>query len=179
MKKVLAFGASNSKNSINKKFAAFVANQVEAAEATIVDLNDYAMPVYSIDIEKESGIPHQAQQFSDLIEQHDAVIISLAEHNSNYTAAFKNLTDWVSRLPGKVWKERDVFLLSTSPGGRGGAGVMNIAMNTFRYSGGNVVANFSLPSFGNNFSEETGIVDNDLKLNFESQLVAFQSSLAQ
>ena len=44
MKKVLVFGASNSRNSINKTFAEFAANQLENVELTVVDLNDYVSP---------------------------------------------------------------------------------------------------------------------------------------
>ena len=135
MKKILAFGASNSKNSINKKFAQYAANQLSNVEINFVDINDFELPLFGVDRESEKGIPEQANQFAQLIESSDGIVISLAEHNSNYTVAFKNLTDWISRLEGKVWKGKNMFLLSTSPGGRGGAGVMNIAMNTIPYSG--------------------------------------------
>jgi len=177
MKKILAFGASNSKNSINKKFARYAANQISDVEVNFVDLNDFELPLYGIDREKENGIPEQANQFAQLIESSDGIVVSLAEHNSNYTVAFKNLTDWISRLEGKVWKGKNMFLLSTSPGGRGGAGVMNIAMNTIPYSGGNITANFSLPKFYDAFSEEKGILDEDLKKSFQEQLAKFQDAL--
>lgn len=61
--KILAFGASNSINSLNKKLAVYAANQIEEAEITILDLNDFEMPIYNIDREKESGIPDLAAQF--------------------------------------------------------------------------------------------------------------------
>ena len=41
MSKVLAFGASSSKKSINKKFAIYVANCIPNAEINVIDLNDY------------------------------------------------------------------------------------------------------------------------------------------
>ena len=65
--KVIAFGASNSRNSINKKLATFAANQLSDAEITILDLNDFEMPIYSIDREEENGIPDLAKQFKALI----------------------------------------------------------------------------------------------------------------
>ena len=38
--KILAFGGSNSRNSINKKLAKFVAGLFSNAEVTLLDLND-------------------------------------------------------------------------------------------------------------------------------------------
>lgn len=177
MKKILAFGASNSKNSINKKLAQFAANQLSNVEINFVDLNDFELPLFGVDLENEIGIPELAKQFSQLIEVSDGIVVSLAEHNSNWTVAFKNLTDWISRLEGKVWKGKNIFLLSTSPGGRGGASAMNIAMNTMPYSGANIIANFSLPKYNENFSIENGILDAALKSTFEEQLSKFQNSL--
>ena len=93
MQKILAFGASNSRSSINQQLAKFTANQLKNVEVTILDLNDFEMPIYGIDKEKDSGIPEKAQNFIDLLESHDGMIISLAEHNGNYTVAFKNVQD--------------------------------------------------------------------------------------
>ena len=52
MSKILAFGASSSNNSINKKLASFVANKIAPQEAILIDLNDYEMPIYSDDRKK-------------------------------------------------------------------------------------------------------------------------------
>tara|TARA_B110000459_G_scaffold49667_1_gene55508 strand:- start:1529 stop:1678 length:150 start_codon:yes stop_codon:yes gene_type:complete len=49
MKKIVAFGASSSVNSINKQFASFVANKISNSELIILDLNDFEMPIYSED----------------------------------------------------------------------------------------------------------------------------------
>ncbi len=177
MKKILAFGASNSKNSINKKLAAHAVSQLGGVKVTLLDLNDFEMPIYGIDKEKEKGIPEKAQTFKELIRDHDAIIISFAEHNGAYSTAFKNVLDWTSRLEGKIWEDKPMFLLSTSPGKRGGATVMGIVLRQFPYMGGNIVANFSLPSFNQNFSNEKGIMDKELADVFQEQLHKFQAML--
>ena len=92
-KKILAFGASNSRNSINKQLANYAAQQLTNATITLLDLNDFEMPIYSIDREKESGIPKLAEEFKQHVLDADGIIISLAEHNGAYTAAFKNVMD--------------------------------------------------------------------------------------
>ena len=56
-----------------------------------------------------------------------------------------------------------MFLLATSPGARGGSSVLETAVKRFPFSGGVVVASFSLPSFYQNFKDEVGITNEGLK----------------
>ena len=63
MKKIIAFGASSSKQSINKQLATYTANQFQNASVEILDLNDYEMPVFSVDKQAENGI-HQLHTIS-------------------------------------------------------------------------------------------------------------------
>ena len=53
MSKILAFGASNSINSINKRLASYTAKMISPVESVIIDLNDFEMPIYSEDREKK------------------------------------------------------------------------------------------------------------------------------
>ena len=41
MKKIVAFGASSSKKSINKQFASYAASLISDADSIIIDLNDF------------------------------------------------------------------------------------------------------------------------------------------
>ena len=100
--KILAFGASNSSTSINKQLATYTAGQMTGADVTILDLNDFEMPIYSIDREKAGGIPSLAHDFKAEVKKADKIIISFAEHNGGYSAAFKNIMDWMSRIEGAV-----------------------------------------------------------------------------
>lgn len=176
MKRILAFGASTSSTSINKQFAHYAAHQIKGAELILVDLNDFATPLYSMDIEISDGIPDSVKRFKECIESMDGLIISLAEHNGNFAAAFKSLTDWVSRLEGKIWADKKMFLLSTSPGGRGGKSVHELASAAFPRQGATITASFSLPSFNENLTSE-GITDPELAKSFAEQLELFSASL--
>lgn len=120
-KKIIAFGASSSRHSINKQFATYTANQFKNASIEILDLNNYEMPIFSVDRESETGIPKQAQDFYAKLGTADFIVISFAEHNGAYSTAFKNILDWTSRIDAKTFQEKPVLLLSTSPGPRGGA----------------------------------------------------------
>ncbi|MFD2744461.1 MULTISPECIES: NADPH-dependent FMN reductase [Sphingobacterium] len=167
--KVLAFGASNSSRSINQKFATSVSKYYKEDDVKIVHIHDFEMPIYSADRERENGIPPQAIQFAEHIDAADLIIISFAEHNGNYSAGYKNLIDWVSRIKGrKPYQNAHLFLLSTSNGARGGQSVMNIALARMPYDGGTVLESLSLPEFSANFEDEKGVT-NAL---FRSQLEA-------
>jgi len=175
MKKVVVFGASNSKESINKRLAIWAANQIGDVTIEILDLNDYEMPIYSIDREQTIGIPDLALQFKEILRNADGILISFAEHNSNFSVAFKNIYDWVSRIERVVWLDKPMFLLATSPGGRGGASVLEFATGRFPSAGGKVVASYSLPSFNKNFVD--GIVDGEIREEFDAELAKFKSAL--
>ena len=153
MKKILAFGASSSRNSINKQLATYAASLFQDATVEVLDLNDYEMPIYSIDKEKENGIPQLAIDFYNKITNTDLLVVSMAEHNGGYSSAFKNILDWTSRYNNAVFQEKPMLLMATSPGARGGSSVLDIAKNRFPFQGGDVKGSFSLPSFHENFKE--------------------------
>ncbi len=176
MKKIIAFAGSNSKNSINKQLATFAAQQVNNSELEVLDLNEYELPMYGIDYETEYGIPSNAQNFLEKIKSSNGIVLSLAEHNGAYASVFKNLFDWMSRIDGKLWSDIPMLLMATSPGGRGGATVLEVAKGRFPYMGGNIVADFSLPFFGDNFSEE-GIKDQELNTAFKESIDIFEKAL--
>ena len=161
MKKVIAFGASNSRRSINKKLVTYTSSLLADAEVEILDLNDYELPLFSVDREDEMGQPELAQAFLEKIAECDGIIISFAEHNGAYSAAYKNLYDWISRIQPKVYRDKPMVLLSTSPGGRGGKSVLELALSLVPRFGGQVKASVAVPAFGENFDVEAGVISND------------------
>ena len=177
MKKIVAFGASTSSNSINKKLATYAAQQIKNSNIKILDLNNFEMPIYSEDSERLSGIPKEAYDFKEIIKEADGIIISFAEHNGAYTAAFKNVFDWISRIEKVVWYNKPMFLMATSEGLKGASSVLQMAYN--RISRGNPfnIPTFSLPSFRDNFNEKKGIINLDLKEAFFHELSSFERNL--
>ena len=159
--KVLAFAASTSKKSINKQLVTYAASLLSNAETEILDLNDYELPLYSVDKEAELGSPQLAQDFFAKIGACDALIISFAEHNGSYTAAYKNLFDWCSRIDQKIYQQKPIVLLSTSPGPGGAASVLAMAVKSAPFFNGELKGSLSLPSFYQNFDAETGEVSNE------------------
>jgi NAD(P)H-dependent FMN reductase len=127
--KILAFAASNSRNSINRTLIDHAITRLRDdilpdAQIETLDLNDYEMPIYSSDREQDGGIPAEAQAFFDRIGAADAVLVSFPEHNGFVTAAWKNIFDWMSRIEMKLWQGKPVGMLAATPGPRAGANVL-------------------------------------------------------
>lgn len=165
---ILAFSTSGSSTSINKQLLLNVLDHFKSSDIELVDLNDYELTIYNSDKEIKDGIPAKTYEFQNKIDQADLIIMAMAEHNGAYTVLFKNLFDWMTRIPERqTFPDKKMLLLSTSPGPMGGKVSLDIATKRFPYHGANVVATFSLPSFFQNFKEGEGITDPTLKQELE------------
>lgn len=176
--KLLAFAASNSRKSINKQLVKHAASLIDGAEIELVDLNDYELPLFSVEREQALGHPDLARAFLAKIAASDAIVISFAEHNGSYSAAYKNLFDWCSRAGQKVFQDKPMVLLATSPGARGGASVLAAAASSAPFFAGTVKASLSIPSFNENFDVERGELRNaELKAKLTEAMRGLQASL--
>ncbi|MFC1536769.1 NADPH-dependent FMN reductase [Pseudomonadota bacterium] len=163
--KIIAFGASTSKESINKIMASYAANLIDGAQVELLDLNDFEVPLFSQDKETEIGQPQPAKDFLAKLESADAIVISFAEHNGSYTAAYKSLFDWCSRINQKVFQQKPAIFLSTSPGPGGAASVLASAVNSAPFFGADVKGSLSIPSFYENFDVVNHeLIDQSIKM---------------
>jgi NAD(P)H-dependent FMN reductase len=119
------------------------------------------MPLFSVDIEAVIGQHPLAKAFLAKIASADILVVSLAENNRNYSAAFKNVFDWCSRINVKVFQGKPMLLMATSPGTRGGSSVLEIAKNALPNYGAVIKATFSLSSFADNFDVVNGKISNE------------------
>ncbi|MDR0802715.1 NAD(P)H-dependent oxidoreductase [Fluviicola sp.] len=175
--KIVAFGASTSKFSINRQFAHFAARQFDAG-VNLIDLNDFEMPLFSVDKEQKNGFPDEARKLLEIFEKADFLVISMAEHNGSYTAAFKNTLDWCSRIRGEVFHGKPMLLLSASPGKLGAKFVMESALSRFPKHTAQIIGHFSLPSFEENFKDGT-IVNQELASEFGTLIENVKETLAK
>jgi NAD(P)H-dependent FMN reductase len=159
--KILAFAATSSTKSINNRLVSYAASQLEEADTEILNINDYELPLFSEDREAELGQPELAKAFLEKIGNSDALIISFAEHNGSYTVAYKNIFDWASRINPKVFQNKPMVLLATSPGPGGASSVLATATASAPFFDGVVKASLSVPSFYENFDIEQGRINND------------------
>ncbi len=179
--KLLVFAATTSTTSINRQLLDYAVRLLDDADVEVenIDLNDYEMPIYSIDRQNESGIPQAAHDFFDKIGEADAVLISFAEHNGFYTAAYKNLFDWASRINMRVYQEKPAVLFSTSIGPGGGANVLQTAVRSGQFFGYEVKASLSIPRFPENFDTNAGsLIDDELDGQFRAALATLNETAA-
>ena len=163
--KLLAFAASNSTTSINKKLVQYASSQLKEGilpdiDVELIDLNDYEMAIYSPEREESGGIPEQATSFYQKIGEADVLLISFAEHNGYYTSAYKNLFDWTSRIDTKVYQDKPMVLMATSPGKGGAANALKTAVESAPYFGMDVKGSISIPAFYDNFDMAKGELSN-------------------
>lgn len=176
MKHIVGFAGSNSRTSINKQLVKYTLEQFDGITGELLDLNDFSLPLFGVDLEREIGYPENAKKFLKKLQAADGIVISLAEHNGAYTAVFKNLFDWMSRIDRKLFNDIPMLLMATSTGARGGASVLAMASDRFPRHNANIVAKFSLPSFNENFSEES-IKNKDLDEQLKVEVAKLEEAL--
>jgi chromate reductase len=176
MKRIISIVGSNSQQSINKQLSSYTQGLFENIDIITIDLNDYVLPIFGVDFEADNGIPTAVKRLDRIFNEADGFVVSLAEHNGSYTAAFKNTLDWLSRLNMKIWREKPMLLMATSPGTRGGATVLQTAKTYFPFLGAKILADFSLPSFYDNFSENE-ILNSSLREELMQKALLFEQKL--
>ena len=161
MKKILAFSGSSSSKSINQKLVKIAADQLNQCKVTLIDIREFPLPIYSIDIEETDGFPDNAHNLKALFSEHDGFLISCPENNGSMPAIFKNLIDWISRMGGKIFQDKPVLLLSASPGKGGGKTNLSNMEALMPWWGGIVVPSFSVGNFHDEFDGETHQLKNN------------------
>ncbi len=177
MATILAFAGSNSSTSINFQWVKHTVSLIEGHKIQLLNMANFPFPMYSVDYEKEHGFSNSLIELKDDIAQAAGIIISVNEHNSNPSAFFKNLIDWLSRLDRRFLSEKPVLLMSTSGGKRGGASSLEVVKNLLPRFGAEIVGTFSLPSFNENLDAQKGVVDPELAKAHAAVLEEFLAKL--
>jgi chromate reductase, NAD(P)H dehydrogenase (quinone) len=125
--KILAFAGSARQGSWNKQLVRIAADGAReaGADVTLVELEDYPLPLFNQDEETTHGLPPNGRKLKDLFLAHDGLLIASPEYNSSITALMKNTIDWVSRpvegqSPLAEYKGKTAVIMSASPGNLGG-----------------------------------------------------------
>jgi len=177
MASILALAGSNSSTSVNFKLVKYTTSLINDHDVELLNMASITFPMYSEDREKQLGFPEALEKLKEKIKKADALIISVNEHNSGPSAYFKNVLDWLSRADRNYLGNTQVFLMSASPGKRGGISAQEYVLSSLPRVGGTVAATFSLPSFYTNFHEEKGIIDDELSQAHTKALKSFISEL--
>jgi chromate reductase, NAD(P)H dehydrogenase (quinone) len=127
--RILAFAASARRESLNRKFLAVAVEAARAAggEVTLVDLNEYEMPLYHGDLEDAQGLPPNSLRMIQLITEHQGLLIASPEYNSMISPLLKNTVDWCTRGDDNPFEDKVAAVISASPGLYGGVLSMRMA----------------------------------------------------
>jgi chromate reductase len=139
--RILAFSASARRESFNRKFLAFAIQAVRDAggEVTLIDLNDYALPLFNGDLEDAQGMPANATKLVGLVTGHHALLVASPEYNSMFTPLLKNTLDWCSRADDNPFEGKVAAVVSASPGMHGGVRSLQLAQQLLLKLGCHVV----------------------------------------
>lgn len=121
--KVLVFGGSARRESLNRKLARLAADALvrAAVEVDRAELSDFEVPLYDGDREAEEGIPPGALRLRDRLQAAGALCLVTPEYNHSVPGTVKNLVDWLSRVRPNPMKGVPALVLSASPGLAGGS----------------------------------------------------------
>lgn len=169
--KILAISGSVRKDSVNTILLnnAVKAAKKAGADVTIVDMNDYELPLYNGDLEEKEGIPENAVRLKKLFLEHKGFLIASPEYNSSVTPLIKNTIDWVSRpMEGEsmlqCFKGKTAAIMSASPGKLGGLRglfhLREILQNIYTVVIPDMVA---IPDAYNVFDENGNFIDKKLE----------------
>lgn len=168
MIKILAFAGSSRKKSFNKQLVAIAAKGAEeaGAQVTIVNLEDFDMPIFCEDLEAEKGMHPGGQEFKELLMEHDGFLIASPEYNSSYSALLKNSIDWASRKVGDekvlgAFKGKVAAIMATSPGALGGMRVLVTLRMLMENLGTMVLPNQKAVGKAGDVFDENGQISNE------------------
>jgi len=146
--RILAFSGSARRESLNRKLlnVAITAVREAGGEVTLIDLNDYVLPLYHGDLEDTEGLPGNAAKLIELITRHDALLIASPEYNSMLTPLLKNTIDWCTRGDENPFPAKLAAIVSASPGAFGGIRSLKLAQQLLLHLGCHIVpGNTALP----------------------------------
>jgi len=170
MPQLLVFAGSTRRQSLNRRLARAAADIARnaGADATLLELSDFDIPLYNADLESQ-GTPADVVRLKEVLQAHAGWIVCSPEYNGSYTALLKNTIDWASSpVAGHpMWSDgtlpfrgKVVGMLSASPGGLGGLrSQSHLAPLLLNLECWLAPQAFALGHAGNAFDEAGGLVD--------------------
>ena len=161
--RILAFSGSARNGSLNRKLLAVAVGAARAAgaEVTLLDPDDYTLPLYHGDLEAAEGMPAKATQLVKLALSHHALLIASPEYNSFPTPLLKNTLDWMSRAAEEPFAEKVAAVVSASPGALGGMRSQVLTRQLLAHLGCHVVPAYcTLPRAHEGFDDDGRLKDN-------------------
>lgn len=180
--KFLAFSASLRNESLNYKLIRQIATSIESQgdhNVMVINLNDFELPFYNGDIEKETGLPQNAKKFKDILNHMDGLVISCPEYNGGISAVMKNFIDWVSRKgddaePKLAFKNKIAYVTCATTSQGGGKRGLNVLRMILTNVGVKVATSqFGLATADQYFNADGDLTNEKLKKDLNQSVGEF------
>ena len=162
--KILVIPGSNRKDSCNARLGRTITNALQSMDiaTTLISLRDYPLPIYDGDEEESDGVPQKAIELSNLISEHQGVVLVSPEYNSSISPLLKNALDWLSRDVGdsNPYMNRVFALTSCSPGAMGGIrGLMHLRDTLLNSGVGIITPQLCVGSANKSFDDSDNLTE--------------------
>lgn len=168
-------------DSYNKKVAKLCASWLEAKtleKITLINLNQYQLPLYSGDIETNNGLPQKAIDLAEIIRISKGIIFISPEYNGGIPGALKNTIDWISRISPNPWSQKNYCLMGATTGGFGTIKGMSQLNQVLWQMQGIVAPSFFSLSYANKaFTEEGNFREQENQVKLINTIKSFISFL--
>jgi chromate reductase, NAD(P)H dehydrogenase (quinone) len=105
---ILAFSGSTRAQSLNTALLSIVASKISSAGGNVnvnqINLDDFEMPIFNVDLEARVGLPNSVERLQELIFCSNGIIVACPEYNGSITPLLKNSLDWCSRSSRTEYK---------------------------------------------------------------------------
>lgn len=145
-------------------------NHFEGTEAKLIDLGNYAFPLFEEVFDAENPQPH-ADDLRSLLEEAEAMLFVSPEYNGSYTSALKNLTDHYSKAQ---FSKKAIGVVSVSSGPIGGMrGALNMQELVLALSAFPIPQMLLVHEVQNKFNGEGDLIDGILAKKIDAYLREF------
>jgi len=120
---LLAMSGSARRESFNRRVLAVMVRGAEAegATVTLVEPNEFTLPLYDADLEAAEGLPEAAARLQRMFAEHHGLLLASPEYNGFFTPLVKNTFDWVSRPLADGSRKPGTVHMRGKPAGVAGA----------------------------------------------------------
>jgi chromate reductase, NAD(P)H dehydrogenase (quinone) len=174
--RILVFGASLRRDSLNERLASLAASVVAEKGGSVerARMADFDCPSYDQDVETGEGIPPGAERLRERLLNTDGFIIASPEYNASMPGVLKNVIDWVSRYRPQPFNKKQGLLMSASPSMSGGNRGLWALRVPFEHLGARLYPDmFSLAQAHQAFGADGRIADAKLQRWFEGTVDCF------
>lgn len=119
---IVAFAGTDRLDSFNRALLDRAVKLIDSEHSVdVVASEEHAFPLFSQNIEANTGIPPEVHTLFDRFTPADTVLIASPEYNGGYSPLYKNTLDWLTRIDMRFLGGKYIGLLTASPGPGGGA----------------------------------------------------------